>query len=379
VPVCRGKRLTRIASRPAAALLAEARMRMLKAVPVSLIFTVLLGFSALSGFCLDGNSKSGKPAKTSSSSRLLQQVGVIELPGPKGKRFDYLTIDQLDHYLLSNHLAAGLLYIIDLRTSKVAKAIPGVPGAEGVVAVPELHRAYTADWYENSIAIIDLQAMKVIRKLETREKPDGIAYASPFHKLYVSDERGRAVAVVDANTNRIVNTLEFDSETGMPQYDPVARLLYVNLQDQNVLAAIDPARDKVVARWPVKGCVSNHGMALDPEHRRAFLSCEGNDTLTVFALDTHAAIAHLPMANGADVVAFDPGLRRVYVGCFSGAISIFSEDDPGHYRKLGDFPAQKRVHSLAVDTETHRLYVPQEQVEGKPAARIVIYQPPAAQ
>lgn len=351
-------------------------MRIFKAVPVFVIFTLLLGFGDLAAFCLDRNSKPGKPAKASSSSPLLQQVGVIELPGPKGKRFDYLTIDAPDHYLLSNHLAAGLLYVIDLRTSNLVKAIPGVPGAEGVVAVPELHRAYTADWYENSIAIIDLQAMKVIGKLPTREKPDGIAYAAPFHKLYVSDERGHAEAVIDVKTDRIVKTLEFDSETGMPQYDPVARLVYVNLQDQNVLAAIDPATDTVVARWPVAGCESNHGMVLDAEHRRAFLSCEGNDTLTVFALDKHAAIAHLPMASGADVVDFDPGLRRVYVGCFSGAISIFSEDDPDHYRKLGDFPMPRRVHSLAVDRETHRVYVPEEQVDGKPAARIVIYGPP---
>ncbi len=29
------------------------------------------------------------------------------------------------------------------------------------------------------------------------------------------------------------------------------------------------------------------GMALDPEHHRAFLSCEGNNTMTVFNLDTH--------------------------------------------------------------------------------------------
>lgn len=351
-------------------------MRIFKAVPVSLIvFTVFFSLSAVPAQCFDQNPKTSKPAKAAKAAALLQQVGVIELPGPKGKRFDYLTIDAPDHYLLSNHLAAGLLYVIDLRTNKLIKAIPGVPGAEGVVAVPELHRAYTADWYENSVAIVDLQAMKVIGKLPTREKPDGIAYAAPFHKLYVSDERGHAEAVVDIRTDRIVKTLEFDSETGMPQYDPVARLVYVNLQDQNVLAAIDPATDKVVARWPVAGCESNHGMALDAEHRRAFLSCEGNDTLTVFALDKHAAVAHLPMAGGADVVDFDPGLRRIYVGCFSGAISVFSEDDPDHYRKLGDVPVPRRVHSLAVDRETHRVYVPEEQVDGEPAARIAIYQP----
>ena len=304
----------------------------------------------------------------------LKQVAAIDLPGPAGKRFDYLTIDPDDHWLLSAHLAAGLLYVIDLRSNKLVKAIPDVPGVEGVEYVSEGRKVYTSDWHENKIGVVSLSEMRVIKKLPTESKPDGSAYAAPFHKLYVSDERGKAEAVVDTVRDEIIKTLHFESETGMPRYDPKARLIYVNLQDQNTLAAIDPASDTVVARWPVSGCKSNHGMALDPEHRRAFLSCEDNDTLTVFDLEKHTVIAHLPMAGGPDVVDFDPGLRRIYVACGSGAISIFQQDDPDHYRKLQDFPVQKRVHSLTVDPETHRVYAPEEQEDGRPVARMVIYE-----
>ncbi len=67
----------------------------------------------------------------------LKSTTTIDMPGPPGKRFDYLTIDYDDHYLLSAHLAAGLLYVIDLRGNKVLKAIPDVPGVEGVEFVPE--------------------------------------------------------------------------------------------------------------------------------------------------------------------------------------------------------------------------------------------------
>jgi DNA-binding beta-propeller fold protein YncE len=303
----------------------------------------------------------------------LRRAAVIDLPGPPGRRFDYLAIADDDHYLFSAHLAAGLLYVIDLRTNTVVKAIPDVPGVEGVAYVPELKKVYTADWWENKIGVIDLRQMQVVKKLPTEEKPDGIAYAAPFGKLYVSDERGKAEAVVDVREDRIVTTLHFDSETGVPQYDPVARKVYVNLQDKNVLAVIDPATDTVVARYPVQGCRGNHGMALDPEHQRAFLACEGNDVLTVFNLDTHQPIAHLPMAKGADVVQFDPGLRRIYVACSSGAISVFQADDPDHFRKLEDFPVGPKVHSLAVDVHTHRIYAPEEQEHGQPVARMVVF------
>lgn len=216
--------------------------------------------------------------------------------------------------------------------------------------------------------------MKVIKKIPTEDKPDGSAYAAPFHKLYVSDERGKAEAIIDVRTDTVVKTLHFDSETGMPQYDPVGRKVYVNLQDQNVIAEIDPATDSVVARYPVGKCEGNHGMALDPQHRRAFLACEENNLMTIFDLEKHQPIAFLPLAEGPDVVKFDPGLRRIYVACSTGSISVFHEDDPDHFTKLEDFPVQKKVHSLGVDPSTHRVYAPEEQENGKPVVRMAVYE-----
>jgi YVTN family beta-propeller protein len=304
----------------------------------------------------------------------LKRIATIELPGPSGVRFDYLTIDYDDHYLFCAHLGAGILYVIDLRTNKLVKAIGDVPGVEGVEYVPELKKVYTSDWHEDKIGVIDLGTMQVIKKIPTESKPDGSAYAPPFHKLYVSDELAKAVAIVDVTRDEIVKTLRFDSQTGMPQYDPVAKKIYVNLQDQNILATIDPANDQVVGMNPVGKCKGNHGMALDPEHHRAFLACEANSLLTVFDLDKNEPIAYLPMADGADVVKFDPGRNRIYVACYSGAISVFEQKDPEHYRKLGDVTVAHAVHSIAVDIETHRVYAPEQEQDGIPVARLVIYE-----
>jgi DNA-binding beta-propeller fold protein YncE len=115
-------------------------------------------------------------------------------------------------------------------------------------------------------------------------------------------------------------------------------------------------------------------MAVDSEHHRAFLLCNGTKTLTIFALDTHKSLAHLPLPQGADVVKFDPGLGRIYAACSSGFVSVFQEDDMNHYRKLEDFPVQRMVHSLAVDTATHRVYAPEQQENGRPVARMIVYE-----
>src|SRR5579859_494708 len=330
--------------------------------------TQLLFFSVLLSVTGGAGSRSQANAPT------LNKVAEFDLPGPGGKRFDYLTIDEDDHYLISAHLGADQTYVIDLASNNVVATVTDTPGAEGVEFVPELKKFYTSNAHDNTIGVVDLQQMKVVKKLKTEAKPDGSTYAAPFHKLYVSDERGKAEAIVDVTKDEIVKTLHFDSETGMPQYDPVARKVYVNLQEEGIFAVIDPATDTVVGRYPVGKCKGNHGMALDPEHHRAFLSCEGNELMTVIDLDKKSAITFFKMPGGPDVIKFDPRLGRIYVACYSGAIAVFHQDDPDHYQKLEDFRVQYAVHTLAVDFKTHRVYTPEQEEDGKPVARMVVYE-----
>jgi hypothetical protein len=140
-------------------------------------------------FCVLGASPSGVRGQT------LKQIAKFDLPGPEGKRFDYLTVDDEDHFLLSAHLGPGILYVIDLQSNKVVKALPGVPGITGLEYVPGAHKVYTSDWGEQKIGIVDLQSMTVVKRLPTAAKPNGSAYAPPFRKVYVryfgKSRRGR--------------------------------------------------------------------------------------------------------------------------------------------------------------------------------------------
>lgn len=103
----------------------------------------------------------------------LKQIVTIDLPEPEGERFDYLRMDDDDQYLLSAHLGPGILYVIEARTNKLVKAIPGVPGITGVEYVPGLRKVYTSDWSEEKIGIVDLRSRSVIKRLATAAKPNG--------------------------------------------------------------------------------------------------------------------------------------------------------------------------------------------------------------
>jgi DNA-binding beta-propeller fold protein YncE len=169
------------------------------------------------------------------SGQTLRKIEAIDLPGPKGQRFDYLTTDDEDGYLLSAHLGPGMLYVIDVRTNKLIKGIPGVPGITGLEYVPGLRKVYTSDWGEEKIGIVDLHKMSVIKRLPTAAKPNGSTYAAPFRKVYVSDTLGKAVAVVDVDKDEVqkmVHSLAVDVSTHRvyaPEQEedghPVARMI----------------------------------------------------------------------------------------------------------------------------------------------------------
>jgi len=60
----------------------------------------------------------------------LTQVGVIDVRGPKGQRFDYLTMDDEDHYLLSaplGRLATAAKRMAAPMLSRFGKSTSSIP------------------------------------------------------------------------------------------------------------------------------------------------------------------------------------------------------------------------------------------------------------
>ena len=84
---------------------------------------------------------------------------------------------------------------------------------------------------------------------------------------------------------------------------------------------------------------------------------------------TLAVTATYPVDDGPDVLAFDPGWHRLYVASESGIVSIFDERGP-ELQPVGEYRAP-HAHSVAVDPRTHRVYLPLENVDGKPVLRIL--------
>ena len=67
------------------------------------------------------------------------------------------------------------------------------------------------------------------------------------------------------------------------------------------------------------------------------------------------------------MLALDPGLHRLYVASESGTLAVF--DAVGPLRKVAEGNAGPNAHSVAVDPDTHLVYLPLTDVDGHPVLR----------
>jgi DNA-binding beta-propeller fold protein YncE len=298
----------------------------------------------------------------------LHVVQDLPLPGP-ANRFDYQSLDPASGRLYLNHMNAGRLVVFDLRASTVLREIRDLPRATGVWAVPSEHKVFVSAAGNHEVAVIDDRTFAVEARVGGIRFPDGIAFAPLANKVFVSDESGQADVAIDARTNAKRSTIELGGEAGNTHYDSVSRCILVAVQTRNQLVAIDPLTEKIVARYDVPGADHPHGFALDEPGRLAFVTGEGNATLQVLDLRTMKVVATHRVGNDPDVLAWDPGWRRLYVASESGVVSAF-EADGSVLRALGDYRAP-RAHSVSVDPTTHRVYLPLENVNGRPMLRVM--------
>jgi DNA-binding beta-propeller fold protein YncE len=159
-------------------------------------------------------------------------------------------------------------------------------------------------------------------------------------------------------------------EVGNTQYDAGSHKILANVQTRNQLVVIDPQTEKIVGRHALAGGESPHGLLIVAPKRLAFAACEGDSKLLVVDLETFEVKQVLTTGEGPDVLAFDPGLERLYVATESDIVSVFQLQGKT-LQKVEDLRVAPNAHTISVNPETHEVYLPLENVKGHPVLRIM--------
>ena len=298
----------------------------------------------------------------------LRLIRDVPLPG-RTTRFDYESYDPVRHLLFISHLGDSEVLVFNTQTGKLQGVVRGVSRVHGVLAVPSLGRAYASATGTNQIVSINERTLQITARIPGGVYPDGMAFDPRDRLLFVSDEAGRTDTVIDVARQQRVATIQLGGQAGNTQYDPVTGLMVVDVQTLNRLVAIAPATRRIVASYRLPGCQHDHGLYLDAPARLAFVACDGNARLLTFDLRQHRVLAVHRLGDYPDVLAFDAGLRRLYVAAESGVVTVFALR-AGALALLGRAHLAYEAHSVAVDSH-HRVYFPLQNLAGHPVLRIM--------
>lgn len=302
------------------------------------------------------------------SGGVLDEVKDVPLPG-SATRFDYQSIDTTTNRLYLSHMGAGELVAYDLESGRIEGIVRDLPRVTGVWAVHDLGKVYASVPGDHQVAVIDARTLRVEARVGNVGFPDGIAYAPKQGRVYVSDESGGGELVIDGPTNEVVTTIPLGGEAGNTLFDPGTGQVLVAVQTRDEIVEVDPGADTVRARHVLRGAVRPHGLALDPKRRLLFVADEDGATLLTVDLESMSVVAKNAVGEDPDVLAYDVGMRRLYVASESGRVSIFTVRD----RRLvpeGEI-TMPHAHSVSVDPRTHLVYFPLQGIRGRPVLRVM--------
>jgi DNA-binding beta-propeller fold protein YncE len=173
--------------------------------------------------------------------------------------------------------------------------------------------------------------------------------------VYVDHDDGEDLWVIDPVARKIVATIAIPTAPEYILYDPEFDGLFQNIKSKPVTLVIDAKENTVAQTWSTLPAEKPHGLAIDPKTRRLF-SAGGNGKLVVMDCTTGVCLKSVDIAPGVDQIAFDPGNQRIYCASGQGKLSVLQETVEGA-KSLGEVETPKGAHTLAVDPDTHSVWI----------------------
>jgi YVTN family beta-propeller protein len=279
--------------------------------------------------------------------------------------WDILTIDSLTHRLYLSH--ATKVVVVDLAKNAVAGEVTDTPGVHGFAVAPELQRGFSSNGKEAKVSVVDLKTLSTISKVDTGEGPDALVYEPRRGEVYVFNHKGNSATVIDAKSANVVSTIALGGSPEFAAADSAAGRVYCNLEDKNEVVVIDTAKHEVAARWPVAPGEEPSGIAFDAAHHRLFAGCH-NKMLAILDTETGKVVATVPIGSGVDGCAFDDVKQLAFASCGDGTTTIVKEETPQKFTVVQTLKTEPRARTMALDPQTHRIYLPSAQFQPPPPA-----------
>ncbi len=267
-------------------------------------------------------------------------------------RWDYVVFDPVQDRV---YVAHGANVTVADGTSGAVLGTIEIGGAtHGIATVHAFNKGYADDGKAGEVAVFNLQTLKVIDRIKAEPDADGIVFDPKSNHVLVVDGDSAKVTVIDPKTDTVVATIPGGGGLEFGVSDEAGKF-YVDGEKNNEIVRMDLTSNTVDAHWPLTGCTTPHGLAIDRPHMRLFASC-ANKRMVVMNATNGTVVATLPIGEGTDFAEFDTSRGLAFSSNRDGTLSVVVEKSPGAFEALPASQTQFSARTMALNQKTGRIY-----------------------
>lgn len=287
--------------------------------------------------------------------------------------WDYLLSDDAAHRLYVSHNAR--VEVVDTQTGMTIGAITGLKSTHGIALNPDGKTGYISDGAGDAIVVFSRTDLSVRATVAAGTNPDGITYEPTTKTIWAFNGRSKNVSVLDTTSNTVVATVALPGKPEFPQVDEHGSI-FVNIEDKNAIVKLDAASKKLVATWPLTGCESPSGMAIDRTKHRLFSVCDGKK-MAILDYQTGQLLGLASIGDSPDAAGYDPKSGFAFASNGDGTVSVVSTGKPG-FPTIQTVKTSKGARTMAFDATTGRIFLSAAQYGTAPAPTAAVPRPRAA-
>jgi DNA-binding beta-propeller fold protein YncE len=278
--------------------------------------------------------------------------------------WDYLTLDVKNRTLYIAH--NDRVEIVNVDGGARSEAITGLAGVHGVALAPEYGRGFISSGRSDTLTVFDLKTGRKTAEVKTGANPDAVLYDGYSRRVFTFNGRSSDATAVDAAGAAVCGTLPLGGKPEFAASDGKGNV-FVNIEDSGEIVNFDPRTLQVLRRWKLAPGEEPSGLALDEENGRLFSAC-ANRLLVVSDCRTGAVVCTVPIGGGSDGVKFDPGSRLIFSSNGEGTLTVIHQDAADKYSVRETVPTARGARTLAVDPQTHHVFLVTAEFGPVPAA-----------
>jgi DNA-binding beta-propeller fold protein YncE len=269
--------------------------------------------------------------------------------------WDYLTFDAKTRRLFVSRQSR--VDVISIDTGTVVGTVTNTQGVHGIAIAGDMRRGFTSNGRANSVTAFDLDSLQTIQEAEIpASNPDAILYDRQSANVYTFNGASNDVTVLAAQSLAVAGRISLPAKPEFAVDDGNGQI-FVNIESvPGRMAVIDTQSLGLKASWPLAGCDSPTGLAIDRAHHRLFSVCDAR-VMVVTDAQSGKQVAAIPIGLRPDAAIYDARRAIVYSSNGEGTLSVIHQDTPDHYTVIQTLATQRGARTMALDPDTGNVYL----------------------